>query len=71
MIAVISVLLVLTISIMVTRVASVALVHTGMGREVARHLARKGMAIAGFDVDAHAIDSLRREIEDLATHDIL
>ncbi len=48
MIAVISLLLVLTISMIVIRVASVALVHTGMGREAARFQARSAFTGAGF-----------------------
>jgi len=48
MIAVVSVLLVLTISVFVIRVAAVALVHTGMGREAARFQARSAFTGAGF-----------------------
>jgi hypothetical protein len=48
MIAAISLLLVLTISVIVIRVASVALVHTGMGREAARFQARSAFTGAGF-----------------------
>ncbi|MDJ0866517.1 MAG: TrkA C-terminal domain-containing protein [Myxococcota bacterium] len=48
MIAVISLLLVVTISMILTRVASVALVHTGMGREAARFQARSAFTGAGF-----------------------
>ncbi len=48
MIAVVSVLLVLTISVLVIRVASVALVHTGMGREAARFQARSAFTGASF-----------------------
>jgi hypothetical protein len=48
MIAVISLLLVLTLSMLVIRVASVALVHTGMGREAARFQARSAFTGAGF-----------------------
>jgi hypothetical protein len=48
MIAAISVLLVLTISVFVIRVAAVALVHTGMGREAARFQARSAFTGAGF-----------------------
>ena len=48
MIAVISLLLVVTISMIVIRVASVALVHTGMGREAARFQARSAFTGAGF-----------------------
>jgi hypothetical protein len=48
MIAVVSLLLVLTISMIVTRVASVALVHTGMGSEAARFQARSAFTGAGF-----------------------
>jgi NAD(P)-dependent dehydrogenase (short-subunit alcohol dehydrogenase family) len=35
----------------------------GMGREVALRLARSGASIAGFDVDAQGVESLRRELE--------
>jgi NAD(P)-dependent dehydrogenase (short-subunit alcohol dehydrogenase family) len=35
----------------------------GMGREVALQLARSGASIAGFDIDAQGIESLRRELE--------
>jgi hypothetical protein len=65
MIAVISVLLVLTISMIVTRVASVALVHTGMGREAARFQARSAFTGAGFTTsEAESVVShpLRRRI---------
>ena len=48
MIAVVSVLLVLTVSMIVIRVASVALVHTGMGREAARFQSRSAFTGAGF-----------------------
>ncbi len=48
MIAVISLLLVLAISMIVIRVASVALIHTGMGREAARFQARSAFTGAGF-----------------------
>ncbi len=48
MIAVASVLLVLAISMLVIRVASVALVHTGMGHEAARFQARSAFTGTGF-----------------------
>jgi hypothetical protein len=48
MIAVVSVLLVLTLSVIVIRVATVALVHTGMGREAARFQARSAFTGAGY-----------------------
>ena len=48
MIAVISVLLVLSISMLVIRVATVALIHTGMGREAARFQARSAFTGAGY-----------------------
>ena len=48
MIAIISVLLVLSASIIVMRVAAVALVHTGMGHEAARFQARSAFTGAGF-----------------------
>jgi hypothetical protein len=48
MVAVISLLLVITISILVTRIASIALVHTGLSRESARFQARSAFTGAGF-----------------------
>ena len=65
MIAVISLLLVLTISMIVIRVASVALVHTGMGREVARFQARSAFTGAGFttsEAESVVDHPLRRRI---------
>ncbi len=35
----------------------------GMGREVALRLAASGDVVAGFDVDAHGIESLRAELQ--------
>ncbi len=43
----------------------------GIGREVAVRLARRGAAIAGFDVDSQGVDSLRREIEALGGAPVL
>lgn len=43
----------------------------GMGREVAIRLARAGTAIAGFDVDAEGIESLRKEIAELGGNPVL
>ncbi len=66
MIAVISLLLVLTISMIVIRVASVALVHTGMGREAARFQARSAFTGAGFTTsEAESVVShpVRRRID--------
>ena len=48
MIFIVSLLLVLTLSMMVIRIASVALVHTGMGRDAARFQARSAFTGAGF-----------------------
>ena len=48
----------------------------GIGREVARLLARSKVPLAGFDVDAEGIESLKKELEEagcdhpLATLDI-
>lgn len=48
----------------------------GMGREVALRLAAAGNAVAGFDVDAQGVDSLRAELKEkgcdalLATLDV-
>lgn len=48
MISVISLLVVLTLSILITRIATVALVHTGMSREAARFQARSAFTGVGF-----------------------
>jgi hypothetical protein len=48
MVAILSLLLVLGVSLIFTRVASVALVHTGMSRESARFQARSAFTGAGF-----------------------
>jgi len=46
-----------------TQVVVITGVAQGMGREVALRLAAEGDAVAGFDVDAAGIDSLRAELE--------
>ncbi|MCP3986598.1 MAG: SDR family NAD(P)-dependent oxidoreductase [bacterium] len=43
----------------------------GMGREVAIRLAREGVAIAGFDLDAEGIESLRKEITGFGGNPVL
>lgn len=48
MIAIVSLLLVVLISILVTRVASIALTHTGISREAARFQARSAFTGSGF-----------------------
>jgi TrkA-C domain len=48
MIAIISLLLIITVSILVTRIASIALTHTGLSRESARFQARSAFTGAGF-----------------------
>ncbi|MGE0822070.1 MAG: TrkA C-terminal domain-containing protein [Candidatus Binatia bacterium] len=48
MIAIISLLLVITLSILITRVATIALVHTGLARATARFQARSAFTGAGF-----------------------
>src|SRR6056297_969890 len=48
MLAVLSLLVVLAVSFLVTRIASSALVHTGLSREVARFQARSALTGAGF-----------------------
>lgn len=45
---VISLLVVITLSILCTRIATVALVHTGLSREVARFQARSAFTGVGF-----------------------
>ncbi len=48
MIPVISLLLIVGLSLLVTRIATVALVHTGLGREAARFQARSAFTGSGF-----------------------
>ncbi len=49
--ALISLLLILSLSILVTRIASVALAHTGLSREMARFQARSAFTGVGFTTD--------------------
>lgn len=51
MTAILSLLLVVTLSIVVTRVAAVALRHTGLARQTARFQARSAFSGAGFTTD--------------------
>lgn len=44
------------------RVVVISGLAQGMGREVAKILAGKGMSIAGFDMDAAGLESLRKEL---------
>jgi hypothetical protein len=65
MIPIVSLLVVLTLSLLVTRVASVALEHTGLGREAARFQARSAFTGVGFTTDeAESVvgDPVRRRI---------
>lgn len=48
MIAIISLILIVMISVLVTRVATIALTHTGLSKEAARFQARSAFAGAGF-----------------------
>ncbi|MEJ2516056.1 MAG: TrkA C-terminal domain-containing protein [Gammaproteobacteria bacterium] len=47
----ISLILVVTLSILITRVAAIALVHTGVSRELARFQARSAFTGAGFTTE--------------------
>lgn len=51
MISIISLLVVLTLSILVTRIATVALTHTGLARESAKFQARSAFTGVGFTTD--------------------
>lgn len=55
MLAVISLLVVIAFSIIVTRVATIALIHTGLSREVARFQARSAFTGAGFTTNESEI----------------
>ena len=48
MAAVVSLLLIIALSLLITRIASVAFVHTGLSREVARFQARYAFSGVGF-----------------------
>jgi len=48
MVAAISLILVLTVSLLVTRIATVALAHTGLSREAARFQARSALTGVGY-----------------------
>jgi len=48
MLSIISLLIVVSISILLTRIASIALTHTGLSQEIARFQARSAMTGAGF-----------------------
>lgn len=48
MLAVVSLLLIITLSLLITRIAGVALVHTGLSREIARFQARSAFSGVGF-----------------------
>lgn len=51
MLSVITLLVVLTLSILVTRVATVALTHTGLSKESAKFQARSAFTGVGFTTD--------------------
>lgn len=48
MLSIVSLLLILTLSILITRIATVALTHTGLSREAARFQARSAFTDVGF-----------------------
>lgn len=51
MIAPISLILIITLSILITRIAAIALVHTGVSRELAKFQARSAFTGAGFTTE--------------------
>ena len=61
MVAIISLLIVLTLSILITRIATVALMHTGLSREAARFQARSAFTGVGYTT---------RESENLVNHPV-
>ena len=61
MIPIVSLLLILAISMTLTRIAAVALVHTGLGREAARFQARSAFTGVGFTTS---------EAEDVVGHPV-
>jgi hypothetical protein len=65
MVPILSVLLIVSLSILVTRVAAVALVHTGLSRESARFQARSAFSGVGFtttEAEAIVTHPVRRRI---------
>ena len=61
MLAIVSLLLIVLLSLVVTRIATVALVHTGLGREAARFQARSALTGVGFTTS---------EAEQLVSHPV-
>jgi len=61
MLAIVSLLLVISISILLTRIATIALTHTGLSRETARFQARSAFTGAGFTTE---------ESEKVVTHPV-
>jgi len=61
MVAIISLLLIVTLSILVTRIATIALAHTGLSKESARFQARSAFTGVGFTTS---------ESEQLTTHPV-
>jgi NhaP-type Na+/H+ and K+/H+ antiporter len=51
MLAPISLILIITLSILITRIAAIALVHTGVSRELAKFQARSAFTGAGFTTE--------------------
>jgi hypothetical protein len=65
MLAAISLLVVLSLSILITRIATVALAHTGLSQETARFQARSAFTGVGFTTtEAESVDNhpVRRRI---------
>ncbi len=61
MVAILTLLLVVTVSLLVTRVATISLMHTGMSRSMARFQARSAFTGAGFTTS---------ESEDVVNHPV-
>jgi len=61
MFPILSLLVIVVLSLLVTRIASVALIHTGLGREAARFQARSAFSGVGFTTN---------EAEQLVTHPV-
>lgn len=65
MLAIVSLLVIVVLSLLVTRVAAVALVHTGLGQESARFQARSAFSGVGFttsEAEAVVAHPVRRRI---------
>ena len=69
MLPIVSILVIVGLSLLVTRIASVALVHTGLGREAARFQARSAFTGVGFTTSESETIKVYRSSGNAAAND--